>query len=190
MLWGALCGDWPTSLGIAVFFELLWVDLSPAGTYIPPHSILPTLLCLSLGKLLGLSTPWNILPLLGLAAPLAWVGSKMESWQRIIQNGSFNRLLNWAREDAEKFRPKILIHTSLLQILFMNVFLFVGSFCLLFALIEEILPLWPAGGAWLAWPHLWMLALVGPISGLRLRKAYFTLLMGAFTLLLLVAFLK
>lgn len=190
MLWGAFSGDWSCSLGVALFFELFWLDLFPAGTYIPPHIILPTLLVLSLGKLLGFSSPWAFLPMLALAAPLAWVGAKAESWQRVIQNGSFNKLLHWAREDTVRFRPKTLIFSSLMQIMFLNMFVFVLSFCVLFVILEKIMPVWSLHSYGLKWPHLWMLALVGAISGLRLRKAYAVLFIGACVLVVLNGLLR
>ena len=40
MLWALLTFRLQPALSAGIFFELLWLDLFPAGTFIPPHGLL------------------------------------------------------------------------------------------------------------------------------------------------------
>ena len=45
-------------LGIGIFFELLWLDAIPAGTYIPPQSQLAAFVCAEVAALPGRGARW------------------------------------------------------------------------------------------------------------------------------------
>ncbi len=168
-------GNWEVSLGVAVFYELFWLDLIPAGSYIPPNSSISTLIALGLVNYFGLSLPSQLVWPLLMSIPMALISREMEAYQRRIQNGSYNALLRWARStNTNEHLPEKLIYFSLLQQLVMNFVLF--SFGLLaligcYTILQEQLPpnylVFP-----FSWGWLWILAAVGGMLSLRIRPAY------------------
>lgn len=178
LLFGAITGDLATALGICVFFELLWLDFFPAGTYIPPNRALPAFLCLALTHMLGLSLPADVLLLLLLTLPTAWLGAKLEGWQRVWQNASYNEAQLWVKDEVQGFRSGALIRRGVLQ----TVLLQGGTFLLIGLIglwaVPELLAYWPVTGSDLGWGHLWSAALIGGVLSLRIKAAYGTLLAG------------
>jgi len=53
-LWSLFSGQKDISLNLGIFFELLWLDLFPAGTFIPPQSVYAVLLTLSISYIFAL----------------------------------------------------------------------------------------------------------------------------------------
>lgn len=178
LLWGLFSGNWEVSLGVAIFYELFWLDLIPAGSYIPPNSSISTLIALGLVNYFGLSLPSQLVWPLLMSIPMALIARELEAYQRRLQNNSYNALLHWARSAHPiEHLPERLIHASLLQLLIMNFVLF--SFGLLaligcYTILQEHLPadylVFP-----FSWGWLWILAAVGGLLSLRLRPAYATL---------------
>lgn len=41
LLWAGLTFSLQPAMSAGIFFELLWLDLFPAGTFIPPHALFP-----------------------------------------------------------------------------------------------------------------------------------------------------
>ncbi len=178
LLWGALTGEWTTAAGVSIFFELFWLDLFPAGTYIPPHGALSVFLCLSVSHLLGLSAAHQVFPVMILSLPLAWFGSRLEHWQRTFQNKSYNQLIQWSREEWSSFRPKILVKRSMLQIGLVNLALFMVAAVLLVALLQDTPQVGRLMPSWVSWPLLWMVASIGGVLSLRIKRAHVLLGIG------------
>ncbi|MDC0335960.1 PTS sugar transporter subunit IIC, partial [Pseudodesulfovibrio sp.] len=105
LFWGVFTGDYTTSLYIAIFFELFWLDLIPVGTFIPPHLTAATFSALALTTFFGLEHPARIMGILFASMPLAWLGTKAESMLRDRERVSYNRLLKWARNPEASDQP-------------------------------------------------------------------------------------
>ncbi len=183
LLWGLLTGDMHTALGIALFFELYWLDQIPVGTYIPPNSLLSTLLALSLAQYFNLSDPGLVVYPLVCAIPVALVASRFEYFQRRWQDAGHNSLLHWQRSSgrlAHSLVPERLVFISLVQQFMMQFALFIlGMLCLLALLsflqtpdVRETLTL-P-----LRWTHIWFLAALGGVLALRTKHSYGILALG------------
>lgn len=166
---------------MGIFFELFWLDQIPAGTYIPPHTVLSAFLVLSLIYYFEMTTPAEIVYPILLSLPMALLGAKIEYFQRRWQDGGYNNLLHWARMPARRRNPdhpKRLVRFSVLQQLCMQFgFFIVAVLALAGALIllqsyEE--PAALASG--LRWPHLWFVAAIGGLLALRMRRSYAILL--------------
>jgi PTS system mannose-specific IIC component len=188
LIFGLVSGDIETALGISVFFELLWLDFFPAGTYIPPNRALATCLCLALSHMLGLTLPGHVLLLLLLALPAALIGAKLEAWQRVWQNTSYNMSLYWVKNDVQSFGPGALIRRGLLQLFLLQTgaFFLIGLACLL--IVQEVMVYWPLTLTGLHWGHLWAAALIGGILSLRIKAAYGVFLIGMAVALLVLWF--
>jgi PTS system mannose-specific IIC component len=192
LLAALLSGQWPQCVGVAVFFELLWLDLFPAGTYIPPQRILSTLLVCSVVSVLNLSNPVHILIPIFCALPAAKLGTSLEKCLRTMQGENHTRLVDWAAQPGPTAFPASMIWRSLGKKigyeggLFFVLSLLVTVFT---AMLVQALP--PAQVfSHLGWPHLWSVTLLGAILAVRIRRAYEILVAGAvlgcFLLLLLV----
>lgn len=171
-----VAGDWQVGLGVAVFYELLWLDLIPAGTYIPPSGLLATLLVFGMSRFFDLHTASELLVPIFLTLPFAHAAAMLEHRQRRLQDGGYNGLLQWARRahlESSVSRPERLVLGSLGQIAALNVLLFIGAQVCLFALYYALQALLSPSALQLpvTWPHLWFLAGLGGIVGLRLKKS-------------------
>jgi PTS system mannose-specific IIC component len=188
LLGALLTGNPFPSIGIGIFFELIWLDFFPAGTFIPPHQILPTFLSLSLASYLEIYSPENVMPILFLTLPLAWIGTRLEHWQRNLQNKNYNKLVRWTDHEPDSFRPESLVLGSLVQIALFNCILFVVCFVVLFVILEYVFIFWSGRFEGLAWSYLWLTACVGGILSLRIRRAYevFVVCVGVVLLILLI----
>ncbi len=101
LLWGAMTGQWELALKLAVFFELIWLDLLPVGTCIVPNGTAPMLLCLAAGESFGLQSAEEMaLPML-LSLPAACMSAKLEHIQRWRQDRVYNKALSWGRGEGQ-----------------------------------------------------------------------------------------
>jgi PTS system mannose-specific IIC component len=161
---------------VALFYELLWLDLIPAGTYIPPNGLLATLLVFGMSRFFDLHSASELLVPIFLTLPFAHFAAMVEHRQRRLQDGGYNGLLRWARRahlESSVSRPEQLVLRSLSQIVMFNFFLFIAAQACLFALYYG-LQSWLSPSALrlpVTWPHLWFLAGLGGIVGLRLKKS-------------------
>ena len=168
------------ALGTAVFLELFWLDFFPAGTFIPPQSLLALFLVLTTATLLGVDSPPEIALLLAAALPMGWVGSRVERFQRSLQDVSYNVLVNSARRGSG-YAPGKLVKRSLAQTVVLSFLLFLAlqtlflfTFRAVFAAAGDIVRAVPLG-----WTHLWVIATLGPLLSLRHRVPYLYLLGAA-----------
>ncbi|MFP4071059.1 MAG: hypothetical protein ACLFTB_03320 [Desulfovibrionales bacterium] len=174
MLWAAATGEVHPALGTAIFFELLWLDFIPAGTFIPPHHLLSLFLTFGTCTLLGLATSQEVSLVIMATLPLAWLGTSMEGIKRTMQNVSYNLLAGWARGAGRKYPPERLVKRGIFQSMVLDFFLFLVLQSGLYLLFGFIVDLW--GNILfknpLSWAHLWLLASLGPVLSLRHRLPY------------------
>ncbi len=125
VLWGAVTGDMPTAVSLAVFYELFWLDLFPAGTYMPPNSLFPMLTILAYaGTLDDPAITYLFLPII-LTLPLAFLGACVEKRQREWQVGSYNRVIKKLRTNGDMRKTAGLsVAASLFQLFAFNFIIF------------------------------------------------------------------
>ncbi|MGE4193519.1 MAG: PTS sugar transporter subunit IIC [Pseudodesulfovibrio sp.] len=186
--WGAATGEYTTSLYIAIFFELFWLDLIPAGTYIPPHLTAATFSALTLSTYFGLDQPSKIMPVLFASMPLAWLGARLEGWLRDREQASYNAMLNWARNPRSMHTPGTIILRSMGRNLFINWGVFFAAVFTLKLCFQLFYDLYPTAFSHLGvtWAHLWVAASLGGLMALRQKRAYVVLATG---ILIFVLFL-
>ncbi len=173
-IWGAVFGDMGLALSVALFFELFWLDLIPAGAYIPPNSVAPTLASLSLVQSLGLNSPAGALFAIFLCAPLARLFSRVEGFQREYEDKVFDRFRASVGDAGAVMAPGTLIFRSIMDMTVINAIVF----CLVLAVLAvlasylapRLLPL--AAGYPVSWWHIWLLGSLGAVFSLRYRPAY------------------
>lgn len=179
-VWGLFTGDWATSLGVTLFFELLWLDIFPAGTIIPPHSLAPALASLAVMWLFGIASPALAAVIMLAALPLGRLFTFLERYHRQYENHAFDRLLLWAKRPEHTPGPGVLTRRAIMVMLPLNFVAFTMALAGLLAIMHLVLPrLAPLlGSIPLKWPHLWVVASVGAVLSLRHRPAYAILLGG------------
>ena len=160
-------------IGIGIFFELLWLDLIPAGTYIPPQSQLAAFVCSETAALLQVHDPERMVPLLLLALPVAWLGSRVESAHRSRQNTVHDTLVRGIAptETDGGADPKGYVLRSLgLYAVIQGCVCLIVSVCI-YSLGTVVLAYWPVQYG-PGWSEIWGGALLGGLLALRLRRAY------------------
>lgn len=174
LCWGAYSGDYQSSLYISIFFELFWLDVIPAGTFVPPHLTASTLAALVTATAFGLNNPPEVLIPIIVSMPLAWIGNKFESLLRIWQNKNYNNMLNWARNPEDRTIPSSMVLQSLLLSIVVSTFFFFCSILVIF-LVTNILRDAAApffSSMHLKWFHIWIAATIGGLMAIRLRRVY------------------
>jgi mannose PTS system EIIC component len=178
--WGAIFGDMGTSLSVALFFELFWLDLIPAGTYIPPNPVASTLAALSVMHSLNLSSPSQALFAVALSVPLARLFSKVEDFQREYEDKIFDKFQGARGKSGAVFAPGALVLRSIVDMAVINGIVFCLVLTALTALAAflapRLLPL--AAGYPVSWAQIWILGSLGAVFSLRYRPAYAALLVS------------
>jgi PTS system mannose-specific IIC component len=191
---GLLIGDVATGLKVGLFFELIWLDLFPAGTFIPPNGAASTLCGLALIHYFALSEPNQIALVLALVLPLGLLAARLEGSQRTWQNAGYNEILHWARRDTRvDSPPERIVARSVGQLVGLYGLAFLASLVLLLWLTGLLLPLIPKPHRFqLTWAHLWFVASLGGLVSLRIRRVYGALLVTVLgcTLLLFLAAMR
>lgn len=171
-MWAGLTFNLQPALSAGIFFELLWLDLFPAGTFIPPHALLSLSVTLGILACLPGADMGTTALLLVLTLPLAYVGAWAEQSYRKRQNLSYNSLIIWNRRGvSHPYTPDRLVFQALVEMFVLNFTVYLASASALLAVIRLARP-WLAGGLQPAWPMLWIAACAGAILALRVRKAY------------------
>lgn len=189
MIWGVLTGEVETSLKISLFFELMWLDHIPAGTYIPPVLSAACVGGLMLNQLFGLAhAPKAAVPLL-LCIPLALLGTRVEALLRRWNKRSYNKLLSWVRHrDPKHDMPaRIMLRSLAMTLGAYWVFFFVCA-CALVPLTGYILSSygWQLVDLPVSWPAMWLAASIGGLLSLRLNRAYAFTAISAFAVMIFV----
>lgn len=183
LVWGLLTGDVGFAVSVALVFELFWLDLIPAGTFIPPNTAAANLAAQCLIVIFGFNAPSEaVFPIL-LSFPLAWVGSRVEQAHRQWQDNGYNILQNWLRPGrTEPYEPGRLLRKAAVQALGTYFIFFLLTVTLLVALTSWLLShglLRPAPEMF-TWGHVWIVATLGGVLALRIPGAYAVLGLGAF----------
>ena len=186
LLWALCTANWQGPVFIGIFFELLWLDTFPAGTYIPPQQTFAAFFTILTSHYLGLSGIGELLPLVILALPLTRVMHQLESWSRQLENASYQR--SWERVQAGggPFKPGVFVRTSLLKNMALNALAFGLFFGATAAGFEFLLRWWPDTLSGLAWGHLMLGGLAAGLLALRSRRVYEVLLLGGGGLILVL----
>ncbi|WP_045210721.1 PTS sugar transporter subunit IIC [Desulfonatronovibrio magnus] len=169
-----LTGDIFPAMYIAVFFELLWLDRIPTGTFIPPNSLFCTVSTILMVQTFGLSHTSQIFPIMVITIPVAYFCSWLESAHRITQNRNYNIILQQSRKTAARYKPGIMIGKALLQMFCLYLLVGITGMYVMFLIIDRGIALLPMDEA-LAWPHLILLAAISALAALRVKKAYISL---------------
>ncbi len=178
--WGLFSGDWATSLGVCLFFELYWLDLFPAGTIIPPNAIASALATLTVMHMYSLTGPAEAAVIMLAALPLGRIFARIERYHRQYENDAYNRLVVWAKHPERGNGPRALTRRSMLVMLPVSGAAFALATILLLAMAHVVLPPLSAVLAPLPlkWPHLWVVASIGAVLSLRHKPAYVLLACG------------
>lgn len=180
LFWGLVMGNLDTSLYVAIFYELLWLDFIPVGTFIPPHMTAAAFTALALSSYFGLdSLPLILLALLG-GLPMAWLGARLERTLRDRLNRSYSGVLHWVRKPVDQNVPARLVTTTLLSKILMNWLFFLAGAGALALAVQFALTHYGAelAGLKVSWNQLLIAASVGGMLALRLRSLYFSLAVG------------
>ncbi|MFK4765004.1 PTS sugar transporter subunit IIC [Desulfobaculum sp. SPO524] len=176
LIWGIVTGDMTLALSVSAFFELFWLDLIPAGTFIPPNAAAANLAALTLVHFFGFSTPAEVVFPLLFSLPLGWIAARVEYLHRNFQNASYNSLQAQVGLSASPgdYAPGRLVRRSIMQMGVLSFAFFEASVLVLivivnFFLMRGFLHL-PADAV--TWGHLWIAASIGPLLSLRSAKAY------------------
>ncbi|MFV0347535.1 MAG: PTS sugar transporter subunit IIC [Halodesulfovibrio sp.] len=179
LIWGLITGEWALAIHVSIFFELIWLDLFPAGTYIPPNAVAPMLLTLGISHYFNVQdAPTLAFPIL-VSLPAALLAARIEYRQRKMQNAGYNRIIHWGRKDAEDSVPGRVVVRSLVQSFVMHALFFCLCQLVLIVTIKGLswymghLPAIPGIG----WMHLWFAAGIGGVMSLRVRRSYVVFLL-------------
>jgi len=151
---------------------LLWLDLFPAGTYIPPQALLSLTTSLSLLACLPDADMRVTALVLAMSLPMAHLGAWVEQRYRKRQNLSHNQLMTWNRRNAVRpYTPDRFVIRALFEVLVLNFLLHLACVLALLPVLRTVLP-WLPSGPQPSWPMLWLAAAAGAILALRLPRAY------------------
>jgi len=172
LLWAGLTFRLQPALSAGIFFELLWLDLFPAGTYIPPQALMSLTATLTILACLPEADMRATALIVIATLPLAYLGAWVEQLHRKRQNARYNQLLNWNRGGSiGAFAPERLTAGALMEIFLVNFTIFMVCALPLLAGIRLLQPL-ISNGQQPSWPMLWTGACAGAILALRLRRAH------------------
>jgi len=180
LIYGAVFGDIPTCMNIAIFFELFWLDLFPAGTFIPPNQAAATLATLTLARCFGLTQAPGVLAAAVMSLPLALIFARLEAFHRRFETSAQAKAMDAAARKGRVVSPGRLILRSLTDMAIINGVCFslalaglIAAGNLLFAMIGPLLEHQSKSFA-----YLWILGSLGGVLSLRHRPAYMVLSVG------------
>lgn len=160
------------ALSLGIFFELLWLDLFPAGTFIPPQALFSLIAALTLLACLPDADMRLITAVMLCTLPLAHLGTWAEQRYRQRQNLSYNALLGWNRKNfLSHYTPHRLIQRAVVEGGLLYLLLFTLCVAPLLIILKLGRP-WIESGWQPTWPILWGSACLGAVLALRLRKAH------------------
>lgn len=175
LFWSAVTGQWEIAMPTALFFELLYLDLFPLGTFVPPHGPFVLLVTLALAQIFNVTQPSLALVLITLSMPVALMGSKLEERHRQWQNLGYTLMLHSTRPGQEHtVSATRLARNSLIQMCAIQGLAFVLVMAVLAPLAEWLLlhVRTRALAMPISWPHVWMLGTLGALFSFRARKVY------------------
>ena len=183
-IWVTLSAD-PNALWVGIFFELLWLDLFPAGAYIPPNGLLGFCLAITMLRLFpGPSMAMVLIILLG-SALVGQGAASVELWYRRRHDAALMRLAQTNRRAyLPTFDPDGIVLRGIVEqwILGWGGFVLAGSILWTALALARRLPLPDQP---VSWPILLLCALsAGGVLSLRTRRAW-AVAAGAWVVLLI-----
>jgi PTS system mannose-specific IIC component len=174
MVWGAVTGDMGLALSVSLVFELLWLDLMPAGTFIPPNNAAANLAALALIKLFGIDSAGMAVYVVVLCLPIAILASRLEQVQRRMQNASYNKLLTWTKiSHVDRYNPGRLVAGSMVQSVVLNLLFFIFAASAAAGVMHILLSSGRLDAVEeIRFGHLWLAAALGGVLALRRPRAY------------------
>jgi PTS system mannose-specific IIC component len=85
----------------ALFFELFWLDLFHAGTFVPPDSMLSLLVFVPLTRMFSLESPEDFTAALLCCLPLAELGARLDQHLRRLRSAAHEALNNSVRNSGD-----------------------------------------------------------------------------------------
>lgn len=185
LVWGLVTGNVQLAVSIALVFELLWLDLIPAGTFLPPNMAAVNFAAQALVTVFDLQTAGEVVFPVILALPLGFLGGRLEQLRRRMQNADYNQLLIWTKKSyAAVYDPGRLVMRSMVRAALLDLTFFVLGFAVLAAVLWLLVSRgWMQVGAQITFGHLWVSAALGGVLALRTPKAYAVALAGALAVL-------
>jgi len=184
LCWGLVFGNMTSCLYISIFYELLWLDFIPVGTFIPPHMTAAAFTGLALSTYFGLDSPPLVFAALIFGLPMAWLGARLDRNLRDRLNRSYGSVLHWVRRPAGDDVPGKLIRRTLLGKLLVSWLFFLLGAGLLALLLRFFLNQysWVLLDLDLTWNQFLIAASLGGLLSLRLRNLYLSVGVGAVAL--------
>ncbi len=184
LVWGLAFGNLTSCLYIAIFYELLWLDFIPVGTFIPPHMTAAAFTGLALATYFGLDSPPLVFLALIFGLPMAWLGAKLDRNLRDRLNRSYSAVLHWVRRPAGDDVPGKLVVRTLVGKLIVSWLFFLTGAGGLAVLLHFVLNQYAGflAGLELSWKQLLIAASLGGLLSLRLRSLYLSVGVGAVAL--------
>lgn len=175
---GLTTNDWLLALPLGVTLELLWLDVVPLGSVVPPQGVLSFLLLFPLARHYGWSAPGALLLPLLLAVLAAYAAAFAERSQRVLLNRIMPAVETYCRTGHGCSPGGALLLGAGLRACWQFA-LYLLCFALL-ALVFEGLDSQRRGPLLLTinWPMMYVTAMLGAVLSLRIRKAYSVLLAG------------
>lgn len=173
LLWAAATQE-PAAIFVGVFFELLWLDLFPAGAYIPPNGLLATCLAMvTLAQSPDPTLPTALAVLVG-AALCGHGAANVELVYRKRQDAALMRLADANRRARlPQFAPDPIVSRAVAE----QWVLGWGMFLVFAAIMQgglHLLAWLPLPRIPVSWPVLLAPALAGGLLALRTRRAVAT----------------
>ncbi|MDO9632428.1 MAG: PTS sugar transporter subunit IIC [Humidesulfovibrio sp.] len=184
LCWGLVFGNMTSCLYISIFYELLWLDFIPVGTFIPPHMTAAAFTGLALATYFGLDSPPLVFAALVFGLPMAWLGARLDRNLRDRLNRSYSSVLHWVRRPAGDDVPaKLILRTLMGKLLVSWLFFLLGA-----GVLAVLLRFFLNQYSWflfdlnLGWNQFLIAASLGGLLSLRLRSLYLSIGVGAVAL--------
>ena len=177
-------------LGTGIFFELLWLDSFPAGTYIPPQRQFPLFMTLAISSNIPITNPSLFYLLLLTTIPFAHIGKWLERFHRVTQNKGYDKITEKITTlPSYHLGPRLI--KSLMQLLLINITVFFIS-CIIvmkaLTIIYRYIPL--SSGTEVNWPAIWAISFIGGILSLRIKMSYLTFIVSYVALAIILVFFQ
>lgn len=164
--------QWELGLPLGIVFELLWLDVLPLGSVVPPYGTLSFLLLFPLALLYDWRQPDVLLFPIIFSMLCAYTASWLEQYQRERMNEASERVHCWCSDACGGMLPGRAILYSVAIRAVTQYVLYVLCFLLLAAMGP---PLARAGARHFpsaSWAIFYAAALGGSVLGLRIRSTY------------------
>lgn len=190
-LTGWALGDPHTGLLCGAFIELLWIDRSPIGKYVPPHetmaAVIITACAIIAGEGLGqISRELTVFALLALL-PLGYAGQRLDRWTMRSNDRYAKRAVAMAEKadirGIERQHLLALLQSFILSVLFIFTAVSIGSWLLI--MIFPHLPPFVHRGLALSYYFIPLLGVSVALTTIR-RKEAVGLFCAAFAALLII----